>query len=515
MASPPRAADLLVASESTFMPSGVPTDRARGGASASAARPFVAVCLGLGLLLVGLYVWLAHAEHFYGDDFLFLRRAQQPRDWAEVFVSFRSRGWWSYRPLSIEVYFSALTALAGTDPFPYLLTSLAVHFATGALVYRIARQLGIERRVAIVAGLLKVAMYPSLNAELFWTSAFQTVLGTFFYVLAVSLFLDSLTGARRTLFLIATTLAMLAALLSNELAMTLPGPLVVLALVFGEGDARHRIRATLRACAPMIVLLGIYLLFRYVLIGASFTPTPPLNLPHLGWHVPWNVPNFLRILAKRSTLLVDVLLAIVVAGWACAAWARDGSLGTLARRALALGGWLLCAMVPYLGTYFLHHRAAIVLEAPFCLLLAAHLDPLVRRAATPRAMRVAEVGLIALLVLAFPYQVVGEQARVPRGKVNRDLLELLAREPGGVPDGACVRLQTRSEDSWLPKDIGMLRFATAGVLAIPYPNAFLEIPAEPGKPQLWRQKCTKVIAIDVLHGPADTQPTFVLRRADA
>ncbi|MBY0275868.1 hypothetical protein K2Z84_11030 [Candidatus Binatia bacterium] len=491
----------------------MPTDRSRGPAPWSAARPFAAACLALGLLLVGFYVWLAHAEYFFGDDFVFLRRAQQPRDWAEVFVSFRSRGWWSYRPLSIEVFFSALNAVAGTNAFPYLLTSLAVHFATGALVYRIALQLGIEWRVAIVVGLLKVAMYPSLNGELFWASAFQTVLGTFFYVLAVSLFLDYLTRDRRPLFQIATTLAMLAALLSNELAMTLPGPLVVLALVFGEGDARQRIRGTLRACAPMIVLLGIYLPFRYVLIGASFTPTPPLNLPHLGWHVPWNVLNFVRILGKRSTLLVDLLLAIVVAGWACAAWARDGSLHTLARRVVALAGWLLCAMVPYLGMYFLHHRAAIVLEAPFCLLVAAHLDPIVRRAVTPRATRVVEVGLIALLVLAFPYQVVGEQARVPRGKVNRDLLDILAREPGGVPDGACVRLQTRPEDSWLPKDIGMLRFATGLVLAIPYPNAFLEVPVEPGKPQLWRQKCSKLIAIEVLHGPADTQTTFVLRRA--
>lgn len=499
--------------KSSLVPSGVPSDPPRGSARASDSRPFFAVCLGLGLLLVGLCVWLARAEYFFGDDFLFLRRAQQPRDWAEVFVSFRPRGWWSYRPLSIEVFFSALYAIAGLNSFPYLLTSLVVHFATGALVYRVATQLGIDRRVAIFAALLDVAMYPSLNGELFWTSAFQTVLGTFFYVLTVSLFLDYLTRGRRTVFQVAASLAMIAGLLSNELAMTLPGTLVVLALVFGKGGASSRIPDTLRACAPMIVILGLYVPFRYVLIGASFMPTPGLNLPHLGWHVPWNVRNFLRILAKREVLLQGVLLAVVATGWACAAWARDGSLRTLARRALALGGWLLCAMVPYLGTYFLHHRAAIVLEPPFCLLLAAHLDPIVRSAVTLRTARLAEVGLIVLLLIAFPYRVVGEQARVPRGQVNRDLLSILAAEPGGVPDGACVRLRTRPEDSWLPKDIGALAFATSGVVAVTYPGRFLEVPVGPDKPQVWRQKCSKVVEIEVLHGPADTNPTFVLRRA--
>ncbi|MBN8279444.1 MAG: hypothetical protein J0M16_02430, partial [Gammaproteobacteria bacterium] len=101
-----------------------------------------------------------------------------------------------------------------------------------------------------------------------------------------------------------------------------------------------------------------------------------------------------------------------------------------------------------------------------------------------RSARIAEAALVVLLVVAFPYQVIGEQARVPRGKVNRDLLEILAREPGGLPEGACVRLRTRREDSWLPKEIGMLRFATTGVLAVPYPGVFLEVPVEPGKPRL-------------------------------
>lgn len=476
------------------------------------SRRFVAACAALGLLVLALCVRLAYQEDFFGDDFVFLRRAQLPRDWLEVFVSFRPRGWWSYRPLSIEVFFSTLHAVAGLHSFPYLLVSVLTHFAAGALVYRIAVQLGIDRRVALVAGLLKVSMYPTLNGELFWVSAFQTVLGSFFYLVTTTLFIDYLTKGRRR-HQVAASVTMILALLSNELAMTLPGPLVLLALFFGTGGPVVRLRAALRACAPMLVILGVYLPFRYVLIFKSFMPTPALNVPHFGWQIVSNVPVFLRILAKRSGGLQVLQLAIVAAGWLSAAWLRRGAATTLAGRYLLLGGWLLCAMVPFLGTYFLHHRAAVVLEAPFCLLIASHLDPIVRAATLLRWSHAAEIAMIAFVAVAFPYRAVADQASMPRGKVNRDLLAILAREPGGIPDGACIRLQTLAEDAWTPTELFELRFKTAGLLGVHYPGRFLELPADPGKPRVLRQGCAAVVDVEVLHG-AGSQATFELRRAE-
>lgn len=507
----PRAPDPFVSTKPSLIAFGVPTHSLTGGAvPPRGSRSFVAACIVLGSVLVALYVWLAHQEYFFGDDLVFLRRAQLPRDWGEVFVSFRPRGWWSYRPLSIEVFFSTLYAVAGLDPFPYLLASVLVHFAAGFLVYRLAVQLEIDRRVALIAGLLKVSMYPSLNGELFWISAFQTVLGSFFYLLTVTLFVDYLTRGRRR-HQVAASVAMILALLSNELAITLPGPLVLLGVFFGSGGPTTRLNRALRACAPMVVILAVYLPFRYVLIWASFLPTPGLNVPHLGWHIPWNVRNFLRILTKQSGALQIVLLAIVAAGWLCAARSRSGDVATLARRGLLLSGWLLCAMVPFLGAYFLHHRAAIVLEAPFCLLLASHLDPIVRAAVSLRARRLVELAMIGLVLVAFPYQATADQARMPRGKVNRDLLEILAREPE-LPPGACVRLRTRAEDSWESIEIFALRFNTTGLMPVFSPGRHLELPAEPGRPQLWRQRCVAIIEIELLHGIEGRHPTFELRR---
>lgn len=481
-------------------------------AGSSPSRFFLASCVVIGSVLVVLFVWLARQEFFFGDDLYFLRKTLQPRDWSEVFVSFEPRGWWSYRPLSIEVFFSVLHTIAGLDPFPYLLVSVVVHLACGYVVFRIALQLAIDRRVALFAALLKIAMYPSLNGELFWISAFQTVLGTFFYLLTVTLFVDYLLHGRRR-DQVAASVAMLLALLSNELAMTLPGPLVLLAVYFqGSGGVVARLAGALRASAPMVLLLGLYLPFRYWLIFPSFLNTPGLNVPHLGWHIVWNVVAFLRILAKHSGPLQIVLLATIALGWLCAARAGLDAAGTLARRSLLLGGWLVCAMVPYLGTFFLHHRAAIVLEAPFCLLLAAHLDPIVRAAGTLRTARLVEAGMLALLVLALPYQAIASQARAPRGQVNRDLLAILAREPA-VPENACVRLRTRQDESAKAIDLFLLRFNTVGLLPVFYPGRHLELPAKVGSPQVWRQKCSAVVEIEVLpgaYGPGSVE----LRRPD-
>ena len=237
-------------------------------------------------------------------------------------------------------------------------------------------------------------------------------------------------------------------------------------------------------------------------------------MPHFGWHILGNILVFLQILTKLSGLLQVVLLATVALGWLCAVRSGMESVRTLARRFLLLGGWLVCAMVPFLGAFFQHHRAAIVLEAPFCLLLAAHLDPIVRAAAgTIRASRLVEAAMVALLLIAFPYQATADQALLPRGQVNRDLLAILAREPEFPPE-ACARLRTRADGSSKSLDNFSLRFNTSGVLPVFYPGRHLELPAKPGNPQIWRQKCSVIVEIEVAPGGPGRRASFALQRVE-
>src|SRR4030095_1305946 len=115
---------------------------------------------------------------------------------------------------------------------------------------------------------------------------------------------------------------------------------------------------------------------------------------------------------------------------------------------------------------------------PCCLLLAAHLDPLVRAATTVPARRFAEAGLVALIVVAFPYAVVREQARAPRGAVNRQLLELIAQEAPQLPPGGCVRIQTLPGDTLHATDIFALGFRISGVLTVARPATRPELPVQ-------------------------------------
>ncbi len=473
------------------------------------SRSFVVACAVLFAALAVTYVVLARDEHFFGDDFLFLRRAQLPRDWLQVFVPLGQRAWWSYRPLSIEVYFSLLYAVAGLEAFAYLLVSLALHLLSGVLVYLLGVRLDLDRRAALFAGVLSVAMYPALAGDLFWVSTFQTVCGSFFYLLTLLLFVAWRVwggGAR----LAAACVAMVLALLSNELAMTLPGPAVLLAFYFTGGALPARLRAALRAAAPLIAILAAYLPFRYLVIGPSVFPTPALNVPHLGWHVLRNVVVFLGMLSKESALLQAALVALVLGGWVAVVLAGRDAQAFLGRRVLVLGGWLLATMVPFVGAFFVPPRAAIVMQAPFCLLLAAHLDPLLRAARAPAARRLAEAGTFALLLLAIPWAALREQAAAPRGAVNRELLAILERSPR-LGEGACVRLLPRPGDTWSTGDLYALRFRAGGLLSVAHPGVHLELPPDPGAPAAWREDCTARLDVELLHGPPASWPTFRLR----
>jgi len=361
------------------------------------SRAYVAATLVVVLALAAACVILASREWFYGDDFYFLRGAQTGRDWWHTFLPLGERGWWSYRPLTIEVYFSALFALAGLDPFPYLLASLVLHFASGAVVWRIARRLDFDPRVAMFVGAASVALYPSLEGSLFWASGFQTVAGCFFYVLCVALFLEyRLRNDRR--FQAASVAAFVATLLSNELGMTLPGPLLLLGFHVAEGTFGARVRTALRASLPHLLLLLAYVPFRYLLIGPSRLPMPGgYYLPHLGWHVLSNVGGFFVLLLQATPAATWFVLALVALGSAVAA--ARGELGRLASLSLVLGGWLLATMVPFAGTWFIHARSAMPMEAPFCLLAGVFLDALVR-ASTPRRARFVELALVGALLAA-------------------------------------------------------------------------------------------------------------------
>ena len=103
-------------------------------------------------------------EWFTRDDFAFLAFVQSPDrwSWVDVYRPFGERFWPFYRPLGMETYFWVGFRLFGLDAFGYFATSLALHFASGALVYRIARAFGFDAPMALATAALAVTRRPSL-----------------------------------------------------------------------------------------------------------------------------------------------------------------------------------------------------------------------------------------------------------------------------------------------------------------------------------------------------------------
>lgn len=441
----------------------------------TAARALPRWLLVAGLLVAAatfaVSLWVAAGAWFFGDDFVFLMRAQQERDWLHVFLPFGPRGWWSYRPLTIDVFFGAGFALFGMSATPLIVTSLCVHFATGILVFRIGVQLELENRIAFFCGVLSTLMYPSMH-EIFWASSFQHVGAIFFYLLSVSLFLDHLDGRGRH-FALMSLVAQLLTLMCNEFGVTLAGLLVWLALLRSSGSPRARALFALRNAWPQIALLAAYVVFRWVLLEPAMLKMPDFYMPRIGPHIATNLGDYASFLMHEEWWHAAATAALMALGWA-ATRRGEGSRQRLLGRWLLLLPWMIAVVVPFLGIRQSYHRMAMVLEAPFCLLLGAHLDALWTRYGTSNR-RALEVAAVALLGLAVPFATLFDSAAHPRGRINREILALLAEHHPDPAPGSCVALVPRPGDVWSGDDLFELRFRTAGLLGAAMPGRRLEL----------------------------------------
>jgi hypothetical protein len=387
------------------------------------SRGFLAGCLLVALGLALACAWIASREWFSRDDFVFLARLREPGAWSwrEVFLPPAAREWPFYRPLGMDAYFFLAHRAFGLFAPAWFGVSLGVHFASGALVWRIARQLGFGAQVATATALLSVSRAPSLD-EIWYGSVFHYVISDFLGLAALSGFLVHLArGGGAGLIVACGALAL--ALLCNEVNALLPAVLVVAALALPQ---RPRAARVLRAAAAPAAIAAVYLVFRFGVLAEA--PLRPVHTPALGWHVAGNAGRALASLCGGGAGLALALAGALALAAACAREART----ELARRAGMALAWLLVALAPFALLPFPQLRYAMLAEAPACLLFGALLDGLRRRVGT-RHPRLFEALLLLLVVAALPLPVLARRASEPRGAQPLRLLravEALAPAPG-------------------------------------------------------------------------------------
>lgn len=400
--------------------------------------------LGAGALL-GIWIlasfWLASLEWFSRDDFAFLALVRLPEawSWSEVFWPVGERFWPFYRPLAMETYFRLSHAVFGLEAFGYFAVSLVFHFASGALVYRIARQLGQGGGVAFVVAFLSVSRHPSLD-EIFYGSVFHFVISVFFVLLAVTAYLDGVerdgVERRSRVALCLSALAQALALLCNEVNVLIP--LLALSAQWARDPRRfasaRSLRATLTPLLPHAILIAVYVPIRFGVFAE--VERSPLYTPFLGEHVARNAAGNLRFVFQGGS--GPWLAALVVVGWgALGAAMRADQRGALLRRATGLIAWCALAVGPFALLPYPQVRYGMLLEAPLCLLMGAFLAAGWSWLGRTHRGRAEALGL-AVCLLSLPLVTFDERMEEPRGVHALRLLDCIEGHPDVLEKGGRV-----------------------------------------------------------------------------
>ncbi len=175
--------------------------------------------------------------------------------------------------------------LWGLNPLGYHLVNIAIHAANAlllmglfTLLFRRFRQREPSPLLTGIVGLFFL-LNGSLSMSVVLISARSVLLVTFFYLLALILFVRALDSDRRFIWL-GVAAAYFAALLSKEIAITLPAALLLLALADGQslGTMWHRHRKL--AVLISIITIGFLVKLSHFSYGGTIGST---QLPFNRW----------------------------------------------------------------------------------------------------------------------------------------------------------------------------------------------------------------------------------------
>jgi len=200
------------------------------------SRRIVPIAFAVGL--AALY-WSALGTSFLNDDYLFLEQARSRPLLASLTRLDALGNYW--RPLSRQLYFRGLSAIAGGDPRVFHAFNFAVFL--GALALLADLLAAFTGGFALLAGVLFFAVLPFQRVNLIWISCSQDLLALGFSLGAIALWRRERRGL--------AVAAYVAALASKESA--LPLPLVLAA--WDVGIAKRGWREALGRQRPALLAL--------------------------------------------------------------------------------------------------------------------------------------------------------------------------------------------------------------------------------------------------------------------
>lgn len=216
--------------------------------------------VGLGLVLLAALAVLLPGVNgsFSSDDYVHLSRNLNFDGLWQALGVFAQADGREYRPLvRVSLW---LNAQMGETALAFKLTNVMLHLLTTALLYRLLRQVGAGLSPAL-AGTLLFALHPIHTTSIHFIMGRTDLLASVFYLAA--LLLGLIAWQRRHVGLwAASLLAGSAALASKELAVTLPGALLLLLCLVQRPVSLSAAARSVVPVLPMAALVVAYLLMR-------------------------------------------------------------------------------------------------------------------------------------------------------------------------------------------------------------------------------------------------------------
>jgi tetratricopeptide (TPR) repeat protein len=317
-----------------------------------------ASCLGHGFVwddhgLIQIDPWIQDLRH--------LAFLLSPEYWTHYFVGIKGQ----YRPVR-AVTLALQWAIWGDNPLPFHAFNLLVHLANVWLVRLILLRLSGRGEVAWVGAML-FALHPMHTEVVVWVKNRSELLSLCFSLLALLAYLEALDAGttRRSLLLqVGSALSYLLALLSKEMAITVPLFIVAHGVLLHRGSKRRSLLLAL----PALILTLLYLSFKLAFLtphGQQGPPPLPLDihvlliLRTLGAYL-WMLLVPVHLNADR-TLPLDGL-ATQWQTWASAASLLLvlvlGLVLLLRRSRIALYGllWIIVGLIPVSNVLYQHTR---------------------------------------------------------------------------------------------------------------------------------------------------------------
>jgi tetratricopeptide (TPR) repeat protein len=195
-----------------------------------------------------------------------------------------------YRPLQ-AIVFMLDYRLWGLNPFGYHLTNVVIHFLNSVLICYLVYIIFKNLFIAVVSSLF-FCVHPINVTAVGYISGSADLLATLFMLLVFLNIALSLKSHKPRLFPI--ILFSILALLSRENAVFMPLGILLLSL-FIEGERKYKIKLFVSS----ILIVGLYLLFRVILLGMPITGYSSLSIkPCL------KIINFLYVIISYVSMLI-------------------------------------------------------------------------------------------------------------------------------------------------------------------------------------------------------------------